>query len=105
MQTPFPILVKLSLIFAPFWLTGCASDEAIPVVTKPEPIISGDTMLRESQGMANLSERWQAGKRLVDRGTAMVSDGEAKITEGNRLIDEGNKIIRESEEHYKNIKQ
>ncbi|WP_394751948.1 hypothetical protein [Crenothrix sp.] len=92
------IPVCLSMLFM-----GCASE---PVVApEPEPIISGETMLRESQGIASLGERWKSGKQLVERGNTMVSVGEAKIEEGNRLISEGNKIIRESEEHYKSIKQ
>jgi hypothetical protein len=90
------------LVFCvPLLIFGCASEPA----PAPEPIISGDTMIRESQGIANLGERWQAGKQMVDRGTAMVSDGEAKMDEGKRMIEEGNKIIRESEEHYKSIKK
>ncbi|MEQ1530523.1 MAG: hypothetical protein ABL925_14505 [Methylococcales bacterium] len=93
----------LSLILLPLLLGGCAS-EPVPA-PKTAPIISGEVMLRESQGIANLSERWKAGKQLVDRGTTMVNEGEAKIADGNRLIAEGNKIIQESEENYKNIKK
>ena len=90
-------------ILLPLYLVGCASD---PVPTpQPQAIISGDTMLRESEGIASLGERWKSGKQLVDRGNAMVKDGENKIDEGNRLISEGNKIIRESEEQYKGIKK
>lgn len=95
------IKMLTSLLSASLFLAGCAS-EAVP---PPKPLLSGETMLRESQGMANLGERWNSGKQLVDRGNALVREGQAKIAEGNRLIDEGNKIIRESEEHYKNIKQ
>jgi hypothetical protein len=84
-------------------LGGCAS-EPTPAV-KPEPIISGDTMLRESEGMAKLGSRWQSGKDMVDKGNSLIKDGEAKISEGNRLIDEGNKIIRESEQQYKGLKK
>jgi len=94
---------NLMLFCLPLVIIGCASEPA-PFVS-PEPIISGDVMKRESEGIAKLGERWKSGKDLVDKGTAMVSDGQAKIAEGNRLIDEGNKIIRESEEHYKAIKQ
>jgi hypothetical protein len=83
---------------------GCASEPLVPV-PKSEPIISGETMLRESQGIASLGDRWKSGKQMVDSGTNMVSEGEAKIAEGNRLIAEGNKIIRESEDNYKNIKK
>lgn len=84
-------------------LGGCASDPA--PVAKPEPIISGDTMLRESEGMAKLGSRWQSGKDMVDKGNSLIKEGEAKISEGNRLIDEGNKIIRESEQQYKGLKK
>lgn len=84
-------------------LAGCASD---PVsVAKPEPIISGDTMIRESEGIAKLGDRWQSGKDMIDQGKSLVKEGEAKISEGNRLIDEGNKIIRESEQQYKSLKK
>jgi hypothetical protein len=85
--------------------SGCAS-EPVPVATpKAEQIISGEVMLRESEGIAKLSDRWKSGKQLVDKGTNLVNEGEAKIAEGNRLIDEGNKIIKESEENYKSIKK
>lgn len=93
----------LNIICAMFFLASCAS-EPVPVA-KPEPIISGDTMIRESEGIAKLGDRWQSGKDMVDKGNAMVKEGEAKISEGNRLIDEGNKIIRESEQQYKGLKK
>lgn len=101
MQKPFQIQFKTSLICLSLLLFGCASEPT----PKPEPMVSGDAMLRESQGIANLGQRWQTGKEMVDRGTAMIDDGEAKIAEGNRMIVEGNKIIKESEEHYKGIKK
>jgi hypothetical protein len=95
---------RISLfVFLPLWLVGCAS-EPMPA-PQPQAIISGDTMLRESEGIASLGERWKNGKQLVDRGNTMVKEGEDKIDEGNRLISEGNKIIRESEEQYKGIKK
>ncbi len=103
MQKSFPFQPRMALICVPLFIIGCAS-EPLPT-PKPEPIISGETMLRESQGIASLGDRWKSGKQLVDRGTAMVSEGQAKINEGNRMIDEGNKIIRESEDNYKNIKK
>ena len=92
----------LAMTFVILFLAGCAS-EPVPV-TKPEPIISGDTMLRESEGMAKLSNRWQSGKDMVDKGNALVEESEAKISEGHRLTDERNKIIRESEQQYKGLK-
>jgi hypothetical protein len=103
MQNSFHTSRKLSLICLPLLIVGCASEPA--PAPKAEPIISGDTMMRESQGIASLGERWQTGKEMVERGNAMVNEGEAKITEGNRMVAEGNKIIRESEEHYKSIKK
>ncbi|MDO9161384.1 MAG: hypothetical protein Q8N35_02660 [Methylococcaceae bacterium] len=84
-------------------LTACASDQPAP--PEPEPIISGELMLRESQGIASLGDNWKKGKQLTERGNVLVREGQAKITEGNRLIDEGNRIMRESEETYKGIKK
>jgi hypothetical protein len=103
MQKFFLVQRSLFLIYLPLLVIGCASEPA--PAPKPEPIVSGETMLRESQGIASLGERWKSGKQMVDRGNAMVSEGEAKITEGNRLIAEGNKIIRESEDNYKGTKK
>jgi hypothetical protein len=104
MQQFFSFRLKTApLICVPLFIIGCASEPA--PTPKAEPIISGETMLRESQGIASLGDRWKSGKQLVDRGTAMVSEGQAKINEGNRMIEEGNKIIRESEDNYKNIKK
>jgi len=82
---------------------GCAAER--PVAVQAMPIISGEQMLRDSQGIAHLSERWKNGKQMVERGNSLVREGQAKIDEGNRLIDEGTKIVHESEESYKNIKQ
>ncbi len=84
-------------------MAGCAAERPAPM--QAMPIISGEQMLRDSQGIAHLSDRWKNGKQMVERGNSMVRDGQVKIDEGNRLIDEGTKIVRESEESYKNIKQ
>ena len=84
-------------------LAGCASEPA--PAPQPEPIISGDAMLRESEGMAKLGGRWQEGKNMVERGNALVEEGKAKTAEGQRMIAEGDKIIRESEEQYKGLKK
>ncbi|MDO9105654.1 MAG: hypothetical protein Q7U57_11920 [Methylovulum sp.] len=84
-------------------IAGCASERPAPM--QAMPIISGEQMLRDSQGIAHLSERWKNGKQMVERGNGLVRDGQAKIDEGNRLIEEGSKVVRESEESYKNIKQ
>lgn len=98
-----PNLYLITLACSALLVAGCASEPA--PVAKPDPIISGDTMLRESEGMAKLSNRWQSGKDMVDKGNALVEEGEAKIAEGHRLIDEGNKIISESEQQYKGLKK
>ena len=100
MQNPFTIRPNLSIACLALLLGGCASDP-VPV---PEPILSGDQMLRESQGIASLGDRWKKGKQLIDRGNLLVREGQNKIDEGNRMIEEGQKIQRESEESYKNIK-
>ena len=84
-------------------ITGCATEHPQPA--QPIKVISGEQMLRDSQGIAHLSERWKSGKQQVERGNALVREGQAKIDEGNRMIEEGTKIVRESEESYKNIKQ
>jgi len=101
MPTHFNILPKLTITCLALLLGGCVSDP-VPVT---EPILSGEQMLRESQGIASLGDRWKKGKQLVDRGNILVREGQNKIDEGNRMIEEGEKIQRESEESYKNIKK
>ena len=61
-------------------------------------------MLRESQGLAELGERWLSGKKKVEQGEEMVRDGQARIAEGQRQIDEGRRIMKESEAGYHGIK-
>lgn len=100
MQNHFTIRPNLTIVCLTLLIGGCASD---PVAT-PDPILSGEQMLRESQGIANLGDRWKKGKQLVERGNILVREGQNKIDEGNRMIEEGEKIKRESEESYKNIK-
>jgi hypothetical protein len=93
----------LTIVCLTLSLWGCAS-EPVPVAA-PEPILSGDEMLRESQGIASLGDRWKSGKQLVERGNNLVHEGQNKIDEGKRMIEEGEKVMRESEEHYKDIKK
>lgn len=83
-------------------MAGCASE---PTPPPQEKIVSGDQMLRDSQGIAQLGSRWQEGKQMVERGQNMQREGQAKIDQGRTLVEEGQKIMRESEEGYKNIKQ
>ncbi len=100
MQNHFTSPLKLVTVCLALQLGGCASD---PVLTQ-EPIVSGEQMLRESQGIANLGDRWKKGKQLVEKGDALVREGKSKIDEGNRMIQEGERIKLESEESYKIIK-
>lgn len=97
------ISIISSIIFA-LLLCACSSQPPAQPV-EPAKIISGDVMLRDSQGIAQLGSRWQEGKQKVDKGQAMQRQGQAEIDQGQILIDEGQKIMRESEEGYKNIKQ
>ncbi|QPK62083.1 hypothetical protein IVG45_14595 [Methylomonas sp. LL1] len=85
-------------------LAGCASEPVAPPTTQ-EKILSGEQMLRDSQGIAQLGSRWQEGKKMVEKGQAMQRDGQAKIEQGQALVEEGQKVMRESEEGYKTIKQ
>jgi hypothetical protein len=102
MQNYFTIRPNLTITCLALLLGGCASDP-VPVAT-PNPILSGEQMLRESQGLASVGDRWKKGKQLTERGNILVHEGQNKIDEGNRMIEEGEKIKRESEESYKNIK-
>jgi len=100
MQNYFTNPLNLVAVCLALQLGGCASD---PVLTQ-EPIVSGEQMLRESQGIASLGDRWKKGKQLVEKGDALVREGKSKIDEGNRMIQEGERIKLESEESYKIIK-
>lgn len=84
--------------------SGCAGEP--PLQPKAEKaVFSGEQMLRDSQGIAQLGSRWQEGKHMVENGQNLQRQGQAKIDEGRTLIEEGQKIMRESEDGYKNIKQ
>jgi len=100
----FSIQRVLHIACLPALLIGCAADQTLPV-TEPTPILSGEQMLRESEGMAKLGSRWEQGVQMVERGQNLVREGKSKIDEGNRMVEEGQKVIRESEEGYKNIKK
>jgi hypothetical protein len=95
------ILLSLQCVCLALLVTGCASEPAQPAAEK---IVSGDQMLRDSQGIAQLGSRWQEGKQMVEQGQSLQRQGQAKIDEGRTLMEEGQKIMRESEENYKNIK-
>ena|ERR1035437_8960997 len=102
MQNYFTLRPNLIIASLTLLIGGCASD---PVPAVSAPLLSGEQMLSESQGIANLGDRWKKGKQLVDRGNILVREGQNKIEEGNRMIEEGEKIKTESEESYKNIKK
>jgi|GEM_PF-435104 len=93
----------LSITLLSILASACASTTQ-PASQMPTKIISDEQMLRESQGMAHLGNRWKSGKELTERGNILVREGQTKVEEGNRLIEEGSKIMRESEESYKNMK-
>jgi len=97
-------LISLTSICLPLLLTACASK---PPVQPPAPqkVISGDQMLRDSQGIQQLGSRWQQGKQMVDKGQALQTQGQAQIDQGQKMINDGQAIMQESEESYKNIKQ
>jgi hypothetical protein len=101
MQNHFPLRPAITIAYLTLLLGGCASDP----LPAPHPLLSGEEMLRESQGIASLGDRWKNGKQLVDRGSILVREGQNKIDEGKRMIEEGEKVMRESEENYKNIKK
>jgi hypothetical protein len=87
-------------------LTACSSQPVPPPAAPAAPkVFSGEQMLRDSQGIAQLGSRWQEGKQKVDKGQVLQRQGQAQIDEGQTLIDEGQKIMRESEEGYKSLKQ
>lgn len=85
-------------------LTACASNP--PPAPPPETpkIKSGEQMLMESQGLAQLGERWKEGQKQVLQGEDMVKQGQSMIEQGERLIAAGKKIQKESEEGYHGLK-
>ncbi|WKJ91122.1 hypothetical protein QZJ86_03070 [Methylomonas montana] len=99
------IKLNTPVLLVTLMAAGCASEPAAPVKPAADKILSGEQMLRDSQGIAQLGSRWQEGKQMMERGQTMQRDGQAKIDEGRNLVEEGQKIMRESEEGYKNIKQ
>ncbi len=86
-------------------LGACSSNPPPPPTSAASKVISGDQMLRDSQGIAQLSSRWQEGKQMVDKGQALQRQGQAQIDQGQQLINDGQKMMRDSEEGYQSIKQ
>ena len=102
MRKASQILLNSYTICLTLFAAGCASE---PTQPPAEKILSGEQMLRDSQGIAKLSSRWEEGKQMVERGQNLQRQGQATIDEGRNLIEEGQKIMRESEEGYKSLKQ
>jgi len=82
-------------------LTACATDEPLPT-PKPTPL-SGEQILRESQGMAQLGERYKQGETLMHEGEAQIDQGKKMIAEGQRMVAEGKRIMHEAEQGYGEI--
>ncbi|MDT4332259.1 hypothetical protein ACQE3E_20060 [Methylomonas sp. MED-D] len=97
-----PLFVTPAIFLTAATLSGCAGEPAKPA---REKILSGDQMLRDSQGIAQLGSRWQEGKQMVERAEIIQRDAQGKLEEARRMMEEGQKIMRESEEGYKNLKQ
>jgi len=86
-------------------LTACGSQPTQPPAPAPQKVFSGDQMLRDSQVLGQIHNRWQEGKQMFDKGQALQRQGQGEIDQGQTLINEGQKIMQESEEGYKTIKQ
>jgi hypothetical protein len=102
-RSRFPETLKVLTLISGATLAACASDKTPPPAL-PKPL-SGEQILRESQGMAQLGQRYMEGEALVRKGDEMVRQGQAKITEGERLIEQGRNIMKESEQGYGELKK
>jgi len=98
-------IAKLMPLFGAALLTACASKPPAPPKVEAPKIKSGEQMLLESQGMAQMGERWMEGQKKVQQGEEMVRQGQATIDQGQRLIEEGRKIMQESEDSYQSIRK
>ena len=86
-----------------FVLSGCGAETPI-VKPTPKPL-SGEQIIRESQGMAQLGQRHNEGESLIKSGEDMIAQGNQMVAEGQRKISEGKRIIQESEQGYGAFKQ
>lgn len=100
----FPGMLKALPLMAAAVLAACASDKLPPPAAPPQPL-SGEQMLRESHGLAQLGQRYMEGETLVRKGEDLVRQGQARITEGERLIEQGRNIMKESEQGYGALKK
>jgi hypothetical protein len=84
------------------WLSACATEPPPKIAPRP---LSGEQILRESQGMAQLGQRHNEGESLIKSGEDMIAQGNQMVADGQRKISEGKKIVQESEQGYGAIKQ
>jgi hypothetical protein len=94
----FPEAPRITLLISLAALAACTSQ-------KTSPPLSGEQILRESQGMAQLGQRYMDGENMVRKGEDLVRQGQAKVSEGERMIDEGKRIMQESEQSYGELKR
>lgn len=97
MKKLFPPLATLVL------LQGCAAEKPLPQPPSAKPL-SGEQILRESQGMAALGQRYKSGEAMTEEGERLVEEGNQKVQEGRRMMAEGRKVMQEAERGYGEIK-
>jgi hypothetical protein len=102
-QSNLSAMFRITAIVGLSLLSACASDEPLPS-PKPTPL-SGEQILRESQGMAQLGERYKQGESLMHEGESQVDQGKKLMAEGQRMIADGKRIMREAEQGYGEIKK
>jgi len=95
-----PSLPLLSLVS----VTGLVACASAPPPPPPKPI-SGILMQQESATLAQLSQRYIEGEKLVRQGEAAVKEGQTRQAEGERMIAEGRRIMQESEQGYGKLKK
>lgn len=98
-------LGKFTPLFCATLLSACASKPPAAPPKEAPKLKSGELMLMESQGLAQMGERWMEGQKKVQQGEEMIRQGQIKIDEGQRIVEEGRKIMKESEEGYQTIKK
>ncbi|NJD06747.1 MAG: hypothetical protein FIA97_09665 [Methylococcaceae bacterium] len=91
----------IPVIFVLVVLAACST----PPKPAPAPAQSGDQMLRESEGIARMGQRWLDGKKKVEEGEEMIRKGQATIDSGQRLVGEGRRIMQESEAGYQGLRK
>ena len=92
------------LLSATTLMTGCGNEKP-PQQSQPAKPLSGEQIVRESQSMAALGQRYKSGEALVQQGERLIEEGNQKAQEGRRMISEGRKVMQEAEKGYGEIKQ